>query len=82
LIHSATAMSRWPSLIPRRDACAHADGAIRMIASARSTFAGEADRHATRGPCAAVRARALLPVPAPRLIGGDVDANPRQPNHL
>ncbi|MEO9139449.1 MAG: NADH-ubiquinone oxidoreductase-F iron-sulfur binding region domain-containing protein [Jatrophihabitans sp.] len=59
------AMSRWLSVIPRRGACAHPDGATRMIASALSTFAGEADRHAQHGPCAAVRARPMLPVPAP-----------------
>jgi NADH:ubiquinone oxidoreductase subunit F (NADH-binding) len=58
------AMSRWLSVIPRRGACAHPDGATRMIASALSTFAGEADRHATRGPCAHVHRASLLPVPA------------------
>ena len=58
------AMSRWLSVVPRRGACAHPDGATRMIASALSTFAGEADRHATRGPCADARRPPLLPVPA------------------
>lgn len=58
------AMSRWLSVVPRRGACAHPDGATRMIASALATFAGEADRHATRGPCADVRRPPLLPVPA------------------
>lgn len=58
------AMSRWLSVVPRRGACAHPDGATRMIASALSTFAAEADRHATRGPCADVHRTPLLPIPA------------------
>ncbi|HEV7206061.1 MAG TPA: NADH-ubiquinone oxidoreductase-F iron-sulfur binding region domain-containing protein [Jatrophihabitans sp.] len=62
--HVEPAMSRWLSVVPGRGACAHPDGATRMIASALATFAGEADRHATRGPCADAHRPPLLPVPA------------------
>lgn len=58
------AIGRWLSVIPRRGACAHPDGATRMIASALATFSAEVDRHTAHGPCAAARNAPTLPVPA------------------
>ncbi len=58
------AVSRWLSVIPGRGACAHPDGATRMIGSALRAFAADVEHHAHHGPCAAVRARPMLPIPA------------------
>jgi NADH:ubiquinone oxidoreductase subunit F (NADH-binding) len=49
-------MARWTDMIRRRGACAHPDGAARMLASARRLFAAELADHAARGPCRACRA--------------------------
>jgi NADH:ubiquinone oxidoreductase subunit F (NADH-binding) len=53
-------------LLPGRGACKHPDGAARLAATALRTFADEARRHRTHGPCAAARAsdEAAAPVAA------------------
>jgi len=57
------AISRWLSVIPGRGACAHPDGATRMIGSALTTFAAEVERHVSQGPCPDITAEPLLPTP-------------------
>jgi NADH:ubiquinone oxidoreductase subunit F (NADH-binding) len=59
--------------IKGRGACRHPDGAIRLAASALTTFAADASAHARHLPCAAARrghrSRAVLPIPAPATAG-------------
>jgi NADH:ubiquinone oxidoreductase subunit F (NADH-binding) len=55
-----TRLSRWTGMVRRRGACAHPDGAARMLASAESLFAAELHDHAHHGPCSACRAPATL----------------------
>jgi NADH:ubiquinone oxidoreductase subunit F (NADH-binding) len=51
-------------LIEGRGACRHPDGATQLAASALRAFRQDAEWHDRVGPCAGVRHRALLPVPA------------------
>jgi NADH:ubiquinone oxidoreductase subunit F (NADH-binding) len=53
---------RWLAQVDGRGACSHPDGAVRLIRSALSTFAGELDRHA-QGWCRGTSQATLLPVP-------------------
>jgi NADH:ubiquinone oxidoreductase subunit F (NADH-binding) len=53
-------LSRWTEMVRGRGACAHPDGAARMLASARRVFAAELHDHAHHGPCTACRAPATL----------------------
>jgi NADH:ubiquinone oxidoreductase subunit F (NADH-binding) len=53
-------LARWTEMIRGRGACAHPDGAARMLASARRVFADELADHAHNGPCAACRAAGTL----------------------
>jgi NADH:ubiquinone oxidoreductase subunit F (NADH-binding) len=53
-------LSRWTGMVRGRGACAHPDGAARMLASARHLFAGELHDHAHHGPCTACRAPATV----------------------
>jgi NADH:ubiquinone oxidoreductase subunit F (NADH-binding) len=57
-------LERWIAMVRRRGACAHPDGAARMLTSARTVFAAELEAHARRGPCAACRGRSALRLPA------------------
>jgi NADH:ubiquinone oxidoreductase subunit F (NADH-binding) len=57
-------LARWTEMIRRRGACAHPDGASRMLASARRVFAAELADHAHNGPCGACRAPSTLAVAA------------------
>ena len=50
--------------VEHRGACAHPDGAVRLVRSSLSVFAEEIARHA-RGRCTAPRGSAVLPTPAP-----------------
>ena len=54
---------RLASLVHRRGACGHPDGAIRFLLSALDTFAGEFDDHAHHGACDACARPAELPLP-------------------
>jgi NADH:ubiquinone oxidoreductase subunit F (NADH-binding) len=53
-------LARWTDMVRRRGACAHPDGAARMLASAQRVFAAELADHAHHGPCAACRAPRTL----------------------
>ncbi len=55
-------------LVNRRGACAHPDGAARLVASALDVFAEELADHARHGPCAACARPSELP--RPRVGGG------------
>lgn len=55
-------LARWSGLVEGRGACHHPDGTVRLVRSALTTFAAEADAHA-RGRCTATDPTPLLPVP-------------------
>ncbi|HVW81891.1 MAG TPA: NADH-ubiquinone oxidoreductase-F iron-sulfur binding region domain-containing protein [Mycobacteriales bacterium] len=57
------ALNRWLDVVPGRGACRHPDGAVRLVASALSTFAKDVARHRAGKPCAGVAAAPFLPVP-------------------
>lgn len=52
--------------LERRGGCAHPDGSLRLVHSARAVFAEELRQHA-RGRCAASSVVPVLPIPEPRL---------------
>ena len=54
---------RWLAQVDGRGACAHPDGAVRLVRSALRVFREEVERHA-RGRCIAPPGRRVLPVPA------------------
>jgi NADH:ubiquinone oxidoreductase subunit F (NADH-binding) len=56
-------LGRLASLVRRRGACAHPDGAVRFILSALATFAPEFADHARHGRCEACTDAAELPLP-------------------
>lgn len=55
-------LARWSGLVEGRGACHHPDGTVRLVRSALTTFAAEADAHA-RGWCTTTDPTPLLPVP-------------------
>ena len=57
-------MQELPSEIERRGACAHPDGAARLVRSALAAFPDEVHLH-LQGRCSAVDRAPVLPVPAP-----------------
>jgi NADH:ubiquinone oxidoreductase subunit F (NADH-binding) len=57
-------LERWAAQIERRGACAHPDGAVRLMRSALRTFADDVRRHANGLPCVASRFPARLQIPA------------------
>jgi NADH:ubiquinone oxidoreductase subunit F (NADH-binding) len=57
-------VARWASMVERRGACAHPDGAVRFTSSALDVFAEEFADHARHGPCAACARPSELPLPA------------------
>jgi NADH:ubiquinone oxidoreductase subunit F (NADH-binding) len=57
-------LQRWASEIEGRGACRHPDGAVRLLRSALSVFAGDVQAHLNGRPCAGAH-RATLNVPAP-----------------
>jgi NADH:ubiquinone oxidoreductase subunit F (NADH-binding) len=57
------ALGRWLDVVPGRGACRHPDGAVRLVASALSTFTDDVARHRAGVPCAGVAAAPFLPVP-------------------
>jgi NADH:ubiquinone oxidoreductase subunit F (NADH-binding) len=56
-------LERWTEMVRRRGACAHPDGAARMLASARRVFAAELADHAHNGPCRACHVPSALALP-------------------
>jgi NADH:ubiquinone oxidoreductase subunit F (NADH-binding) len=61
-------IERLASLVSRRGACGHPDGAVNFILSALECFASDFAEHARHGPCEACIRPAELPLPArPRL---------------
>jgi NADH:ubiquinone oxidoreductase subunit F (NADH-binding) len=56
-------VDRWCSMVARRGACAHPDGAVRFIATGLRTFQREFEDHVLHGPCDACAAPRVLPVP-------------------
>jgi len=62
---SLATLHRWLGQVDGRGACAHPDGAVRMIASALRVFASEAEQHA-QGWCCGTAGTPVLPVPPRR----------------
>jgi NADH:ubiquinone oxidoreductase subunit F (NADH-binding) len=56
-------LDQLSSLIVRRGACAHPDGAVNLILSAAEVFASEFSDHARHGPCEACSRSPELPLP-------------------
>ena len=50
-------------LVDKRGACHFPDGAIALVASALRVFAGDLQRHLSRGPCPAASRPPVLPIP-------------------
>ena len=57
-------LERWAAQVERRGACAHPDGAVRLMRSALRAFADDVRRHANGLPCIASRHPARMHVPA------------------
>jgi NADH:ubiquinone oxidoreductase subunit F (NADH-binding) len=57
-------IDRLASLVARRGACSHPDGAANLILSALEAFPSEFADHARHGPCQGCVAPAELPLPA------------------
>jgi NADH:ubiquinone oxidoreductase subunit F (NADH-binding) len=56
-------IQRHAAEVSGRGACRHPDGAIRLMASALSTFAADVAAHAAGSPCPGSRQAPVLPVP-------------------
>jgi NADH:ubiquinone oxidoreductase subunit F (NADH-binding) len=56
-------IERLASLVSRRGACGHPDGAVNFILSALECFAADFAEHARRGRCEACMRPAELPLP-------------------
>jgi NADH:ubiquinone oxidoreductase subunit F (NADH-binding) len=67
----ARRLERLASLTARRGACAHPDGAVKLIMSALQTFEDEFADHARHGPCADCARAPELPLPQ-RSLGEQV----------
>jgi NADH:ubiquinone oxidoreductase subunit F (NADH-binding) len=64
-------IDRLASIVRRRGACGHPDGAVNFISSAMETFAADFSDHARHGRCDACTRPGELPLPArPRHAGG------------
>ena len=59
-------LDRWTAMIRGRGACAHPDGATRMIASAARVFDRELADHARQGPCSSCQGIPILSTPSTR----------------
>ena len=66
----AERVQRLASLIARRGACGHPDGAVNVILSALETFQVEFADHARHGPCDACARAPELPLP-PRPVSDE-----------
>jgi NADH:ubiquinone oxidoreductase subunit F (NADH-binding) len=60
---AAQRIDRLASLVARRGACSHPDGAANLILSALEAFPSEFSDHARHGPCQGCAAPAELPLP-------------------
>jgi NADH:ubiquinone oxidoreductase subunit F (NADH-binding) len=60
--NAAQRIARLSSLVRRRGACGHPDGAVNFITSALDTFAAEFADHARHGPCDACGRPGELPL--------------------
>jgi NADH:ubiquinone oxidoreductase subunit F (NADH-binding) len=56
-------IDRLASLVQRRGACRHPDGAVNLVLSALEAFRGEFAEHARHGPCELCARPAELPLP-------------------
>jgi NADH:ubiquinone oxidoreductase subunit F (NADH-binding) len=56
-------IQRHAAEVSMRGACRHPDGAIRLMASALTTFAADVEAHAAGAPCPESRQSPALPVP-------------------
>ena len=61
--NAAQRIARLSSLVRRRGACGHPDGAVNFITSAVDTFAADFDDHARHGRCDACGRPGELPLP-------------------
>jgi NADH:ubiquinone oxidoreductase subunit F (NADH-binding) len=61
---AAQRVNQLASLVARRGACAHPDGAVNVILSAMDAFQAQFADHARHGPCDACARPAELPLPA------------------
>jgi NADH:ubiquinone oxidoreductase subunit F (NADH-binding) len=61
--HPERRLAQLASLVYRRGACSHPDGAARLVSSALQVFAEELADHAQHGPCAACERPSELPRP-------------------
>jgi NADH:ubiquinone oxidoreductase subunit F (NADH-binding) len=61
-------LDRWAKMVTGRGACAHPDGAARMVTSALQVFADEFDDHARHGICDACDRDPVLVTPAERPV--------------
>jgi NADH:ubiquinone oxidoreductase subunit F (NADH-binding) len=59
-------------LVDGRGACHHPDGAVRLVRSAMSAFAGDLRRHVEAGPCGRPGAAGLLPLASRAPASGGV----------
>jgi NADH:ubiquinone oxidoreductase subunit F (NADH-binding) len=64
-ISDPAGLHRWLGQVNGRGACSHPDGAVRLISSALTVFAGELDQHA-QGWCRGTATTPVLPVPPRR----------------
>lgn len=64
--HGLSRLQRWGGQVEGRGACKHPDGAVRLLRSALSTFAADADAHLHGRPCRGSLGGRVIPVPAPR----------------
>ena len=70
---SAQRVARLASLVQRRGACGHPDGAVRLISSAVETFAADFADHARHGRCDACMRPGELPLTVREGGGGPLE---------
>jgi NADH:ubiquinone oxidoreductase subunit F (NADH-binding) len=72
---AAQRVERLASLVRRRGACGHPDGAVNLILSALDTFQAEFAEHARHGPCDLCARPPELPLPV-RPVGDGPSRRP------
>ncbi len=58
-----TDLRRWATMIAGRGACSLPDGAVRLVRSALTAFAGDVEHHLRHGTCHRIDGPAVLPIP-------------------